>query len=435
MIEQFFRVLEVVDEFYWSYIGFVLIVSAGAYFTIKSKFFQFKTIFRLKRTIRELQECADKKGQGTHPIKLYFASVGGMIGLGNMVGVITALNIGGPGALLWLWVASFSGMLIKYSEIYLGLKFRQPNQQGGFDGGPMYYLKKAFKNPAFSILAAFLLCIYGVEVNQFLIITDTLTSTFSLNRWLVIGFLLIATLYTGLGGVNRLATVCTWLMPGFMIAYVVLCLWIIGHHVHELGDVFKTIIKSAFQGHAALGGFAGSTFILAAQHGISRAVYSGDIGVGYDSIIQSESMTTHPERQARLAIYALLTDSVVCTMSMLVVLVTGVWCQAGSYQPSQFVCMALQLHIPYTEYFMAIFFFLAGFTTIIAFFTVGLKCARFLSGRYGQYLYVLYAIFAFIFFSFFDQTKVYLIMSLSGGFLVLLNLSGILRLRHHIKFN
>ena len=433
MFDTFFNTLSVIDEFYWTYIGFTLVAVAGLYFSYTTRFFQFRVLTQLKKTVTDLHKDSKTEDVGTHPLRLYFASVGGMVGLGNIVGVVTAILLGGPGALVWLWFASFAGMLIKYSEIYLGVKHRVKNNRGGYDGGPMYYLKDAFGVTWISVIVCVLLCVYGVEVYQFTIVTDTLSSAFSLPKAGVIAALLAATIYTGLGGIKRLANVCSVMMPIFMVLYIVMCLFVIIANIGELPQVLLKCFESAFTGHAALGGFAGSSMMAAAQHGIARAVYSGDIGIGYDATIQSETRTRYPERQARMAIFSITTDAIVCTMSMLVVLVTGLW-QAGGMQASEYVAAALGTYFPHTSIFMAIFFFFAGYTTIIAYFAVGIKCAKFLSPRFGEKAYYIYAMLAFPFFSFFDQSKVILIMSISGGLLMMLNLLGIFKLRHEIKF-
>ena len=185
-----FELLTQLDAMLWDYIGLIIILLIGFYLTIYSKFFQFRALFRLRTYVKDLIACAGKDKQGTNPIKLYFASVGGMVGLGNIVTVVSAVTIGGPGSLVWLWIASFLGMLVKYSEVYLGIKYRIKNNDKGFDGGPMYYLRVAFKNRVLPVMVCVLLCIYGAEVSQFLILTDTIVTTFSLNRYLVIGILL-----------------------------------------------------------------------------------------------------------------------------------------------------------------------------------------------------------------------------------------------------
>ena len=443
MFESFFSVLTAIEDFYWSYIGFAIVMIAGLYFTVKCRGFQLKVLFSPRKTLKELKDSCKDQEEGTNPFKLYFASVGGMVGLGNMVGVVTALIIGGPGALFWMWLAVFFGMIIKYSEIYLGVRYRVKNEQGGYDGGPMYYLAEAFKGNILGkilpILSCVLLCIYGVEIYQFVVIVDTVTDVipeaWGIGRLPVILVFLAATIYTGFGGVDRLANVCSVLMPIFMLMYVAMCSWVLIGYAGELPGILSMVMKSAFTGAAPLGGFVGSTMLLAAQQGISRAVYSGDIAIGYDSIIQSETQSDCPERQARLAIFGIFGDAIFSTMTIMTVLVTGLLWNAEGLKASQYIATALATTFPYIKIYMALFFFLAGWTTIIGYVVVGTKCAKFLSPKYGAKLYLLYALIAFFTFSFADQTNVYLIMSVCGGLLMLLNLTGLLIMRKEIKFN
>jgi AGCS family alanine or glycine:cation symporter len=198
-----FCILGTIESFYWSYIGFTIVIAIGIYFTLRSRFYQFKVLAHPIRTIKAVQKSSEG-GEGISPFRVYFASVGGMVGLGNIVGVVTAVMLGGPGALFWLWIASFCGMLIKYAEIYLGMKFRIDDpQEGGHHGGPMIYLQKAFKSKSLSrivpIIYCSLLAIYGVEIYQFVVVADILTDTTHLPRFLVIGSVLGLTLYGGWG--------------------------------------------------------------------------------------------------------------------------------------------------------------------------------------------------------------------------------------------
>ncbi len=438
MIEQIFLFLSAVDELYWRYLGFFLIVLAGAYFTYRSGFYQIRVLGHLSSTVKSLAAYSKKEMPGISPIQLYFASIGGMIGLGNIVAVMTTILIGGPGALFWLWVAACAGMLIKYAEIYLGMKYRQANASNGYDGGPMFTIPAAFKGKFGLLLAniaALLLCIYGVEILQFTIIVDTIHDNFQISRELIIVLFVGLTIYIGFGGVKRLASLCTLLMPLFIILYVGMCLWVIIMNMGMVPEFFITVFKSAFTGHAAIGGFAGSTVLMAAQQGAARAVYSGDIAIGFDSIIQSETKTNNLHYQARLAIIASLTDTLICTMSVMIVYLTGLWTHLSPYKLSEYASRALALHIPYAEYLIIAVIFLAGFTTIQAYFAVGIKAAKFLSPRYGKLAYFLYAIFAFWFFAHYDQSKILAIMGLSAGLLMLINISTIIRLRKEICFN
>lgn len=436
-MEQIFSVLSRVDELYWCYVGFFLIVMAGIYFSYRSDLYQIRVLSRLPATIKALAAYSKQEMPGVSPIQLYFASIGGMVGLGNIVAVMTTILIGGPGALFWLWVAAFAGMIIKYAEIYLGMKYRQANNNNGYDGGPMFMIPAAFKGKLGLILAniaAFLLCIYGVEILQFTIIVDTIQDNFSISKEFIIIAFLLMIIYIGLGGVKRLANVCSFLMPLFIILYVGMCLWVVILHFEMLPEFIITVFKSAFVGHAAIGGFAGSTILMAAQQGAARAVYSGDIAIGFDSIIQSETKTSNLHYQARLAIVASLTDTFICTMSVMIVYMTGLWTELTPYKLSEYAAKALSMHIPYSHYLIIVVIFLAGFTTIQAYFAVGLKAAKFLSPRYGKLAYFLYAVMAFWFFAHHDQVQIIPIMGLSGGLLMLINIATIIRLRKEISF-
>ena len=435
MVARFISLLEQLDSLFWGYVGFVLILALGIYLTVKTHFFQLRAFPALGGLFAGfLKDRMAKESVGTHPLKVFFASVGGMIGIGNIVGVVTAVQFGGPGALFWIWIAALFGSLIKYAEIYLGLRYRVANGKGGYDGGPMYFLAKAFKARLLPSIVCGLLCVYGVEIYQFSVVTDSIVHGFHLDRFWVAATLLALVLWAGLGGVPRLGKICAIVMPFFMVFYVVASVAILGLHARALPSVLWSVLSSAFTGHAAIGGFAGSSFLLAVQHGLSRACYSADIGIGYDSIIQSESATIHPERQAGLAILGVVFDNLVCTLSILLVLVTGVWNAVPAVPASEMVQRVLSQHVPFASYFMPLFFLVVGYTTIIAYFSVGIKCARFLMPQWGMPLYYAYAACALLFFSFADQTHALLIMSLSGSLLLLINLCGIFRLRHDLHY-
>ena len=435
-METIFAYFTFLEGFFWSYVGWGLIVASGFYLTCISKGLQFRALLNFKSNIFKIYlQANDKSYKGIHPFKLYFASVGGMVGLGNIVFISTAVMIGGPGSIFWTILASFSGMLLKYSEIYLGMKYRIKNNNGGFDGGPMYFLQAAFKSKIPAYLFALFLCLYGVEVSNFLIIVDRIEHSFEFNRNIIIFCFLIVVLYSSIGGVKRLANICSTIMPIFMIGYIIFAIYIIACNYSLLPEFCKTVVVSAFSGHAPIGGFLGSSMILAAYLGISKTVYSGDIGIGYDSIMQSETRIADPKMQATLSIYALFTDSLICVLTNVMIGVTGAWYTLNNLAPSDVVAALLSDYIPYSDIFMTLLLFFAGYTTIIAYLAAGVKCARFINSKYGKTIYLLYAIFAFIFFCNFSQTNVMIIMGLLSGILVLFNICGILKLRKHIEFN
>jgi AGCS family alanine or glycine:cation symporter len=414
-------------------VNFFLILAIGFYFTFKSRFLQFKTIVRPIATFKAVIKTDKEATRGIKPIYLYFSSMGGSIGIGNVGACVTAVSIGGPGGLFWMWVAVFVGMLVKYSEVFLGIKYRTRNKEGGYDGGAPNYLVRAFNKKWVATLFCVLMCIYGAEIYQFKVVEDVFVDTFCMNRYFAILILLAGTLYVTIGGVKRLAVVCTVLMPLFLLTYVCVCLYVICRSGVNFGELFSDVFKSAFAGHAAVGGFAGSTFLMAANHGMSKAVYSGDIGIGYDAVIQSETRAKDPCLQARLTFFSLLTDCAICTLTILLVLSTGQWL-VGYKTSFDCVSNALSEYFPHVKLFMAIFYFLAGWTTVLGYLTVGRKSAQAISPK-GKFVYTLYAILAFITFSFVEQNTVLLVMSASGGLLLFINLLGIFKLRKDIKFS
>ena len=263
--------------------------------------------------------------------------------------------------------------------------------------------------------------------------TDTFVKTFPIDRLTIILLLLSLVLISAIGGVKRLANICTFLLPPFLAIYIVIGVYIIGVNSEKLPSILMEVLISSFAGNAAAGGFVGSTVLLAAHYGVSRAVYSGDIGIGYDATVLSESQTNHPEKQARMSIFALFVDAILCTISILIVLVTGVLDIEGA-QLSDYVMLALSTIMPFADIFMLFLLFISGFTTIVGYLVVGRKCASFINAQYGPRIYMIYASAAFILFSFYDQSTVIMMMSVSGGILMVCNLAGVFKLRHHVKF-
>ena len=218
MLQFVFNQLSHIDHFFWSYVAFVLIMILGGYLTLKMRFFQIRAFPTILKTFIQFLKQRSGTEKGIHPLKTFFASVGGMIGIGNVVGIVTAVQIGGPGALFWVWVAAIIGALIKYSEIILGFKYRVPNERGGYDGGPVYFLRAAFKSRIIPIIVAILLCIYGVEIYQFSVVTSSISSNWHVNHTTALCVFLGLVIYAGVGGVKRIGKICSYTMPLFLLS-------------------------------------------------------------------------------------------------------------------------------------------------------------------------------------------------------------------------
>ncbi len=434
MWADLFAQLDVIENILWTYGGVPLVMLLGLYLSIKSNFFQIRqlpTIFKTFFGFLRFRNPDDQ--QGVHPLKAFFAAVGGCVGIGNIVGICTAIQLGGPGALFWIWVTALAGMVIKYAEVYLGLRYRVSDGRGGYNGGPMYFLARAFKGRGIPVLVCVLLCIYGVEVYQFSVITTSVTTNLGVNSYVVIATLLLLVIFAGSGGVRRVGSISSTSLPIFVLIYVSMGMWVLVNNVAVIPEVLKLVFVSAFTGHAAFGGFAGAGMIAALSHGIRRGCYTGDIGVGYASVIHSETSVQVPERQASLAVFDIFLDTfIVCTTSLFLILMTGVWQEP--IEAGMMVQLALSNYFPYMQFFMPLFLFMLGYNTINAYFCVGLKCAEHLFPRLGRPVYYAYAVGALLLFSFMGTGQAQTVMAIAGVSLLIINACGIFLLRHEISF-
>jgi AGCS family alanine or glycine:cation symporter len=435
MLTEIIQKLDVLENLMWTYVGVPIVIFIGLYLSIKSNFFQIRhlpTVFKTFFGFLRVRSSADDRG--VHPLKAFFAAVGGCVGIGNIVGICTAVQLGGPGALFWIWMTALAGMILKYSEVYLGLRYRVPNGKGGYNGGPMYFLPRVFKQSWVPMLVCLLLCIYGVEVYQFSVITTSITTNWGINSYVVIAILLGLVIFAGSGGVRRVGSISSKSLPIFVFIYVGMGAWVLLNNLTVLPAVFKEIFISAFTGHAALGGFAGAGIIATMSHGIRRGCYTGDIGVGYASVIHSESSVQVPEKQASLAIFDIFLDTfIVCTTSLFLILSTGIWHEP--IEAGMLVQTALGQYFPYMHFFMPLFLFMLGYNTINAYFCVGLKCAEHLAPRWGRSIYYGYAVVALLIFSFMGTAQAQTVMAIAGVSLLIINGIGIFMLRHEISFN
>lgn len=435
MLENVLFALEFLDNSLWAYAALPSLLILGFYFSVWTNFVQFRKFPLIFRSFWKLLFHRNTEGKkGVHPLKAFFTCISGCTGIGNVVAICTAVQLGGPGALFWIWICAIAGSILKYSEVYLGLRYRETCAKGRYQGGPMYFLKRVYKAPIIPKLFCVLLCIYGVEIYQFSVVTHTVTTNLGVNKLLVVIPLVALVVGVSSGGVNRVGRICSFLVPCFIVVYVGMGAWILIQNITQVPAVFSLIISSAFTGHAGVGAFAGSSLLITMTQGIRRGCYSGDVGVGYASVIHSESNEKIPERQASLAIFEIFLDSfLVCTTSVLIVLLTGVWQQP--LEASVLVQKGLEQHFPFMDYFMPFFLFLLGYSTVLAYFCTGIKCAEHLSPTWGRYIYYGYAVMALFMFSFIEMYQALIVMSITGGLLLVINLYGIYRLRHEISFD
>lgn len=443
MIEQFFELLNSFEDTLWSYCAFPAIVLVGIYLTFKSRFIQVRCFPETVRNFFSLlckkQESVDENGNkitGIHPIKTFFAGIGGAVGIGNIVGVTTAVQLGGPGAVFWIWITAMIGAIVKYSEVYLGMRHRVLREDGkGYRGGPMYVLAKAFQGHTWVVkLFCVLLCIYGVEIFQFSVMTASISENFGFSKIYVACLFLALVILAEAGGIARIGSICSTIIPCFIVVYLGMGFYVLASNMSLIPGVIGDVFHYAFTPHAAVGAFVGSTLMMSITQGIRRACYSCDIGVGYASIIHSESASQSPAKQASLMLFEVFVDAfLICTMSLVVVLVTGTWTE--NIDSIYLVQSALAKYFPYMNFFVPLFLFILGYSTVITYFFAGMKTALHLSERYGRPLYYIYSVVALLLFSFVDIAQAAGVMSCVLAMLLALNLAATFRLRHEIGFD
>ena len=308
----------------------VLIVGTGVLFTFRTNFMSIaKMGYVLKNTVAKMfQKATSGEGEIT-PFQALSTALAATVGVGNIAGVATAIAIGGPGAVFWMWLSAIFGMTTKYAEVVLAVHYREKTPDGRFLGGPMYYISKGLNlkwlATAFAIFGA--LASFGIgNMTQANSVAAALEASFGINKMISGIVLAILTAIVVLGGLKRLAQVTEKLVPFMCVFYIIASLIILFTNIGKLPEAFGLIFGSAFTGTAAVGGFAGSTLMMAARYGVARGVFSNEAGLGSAPIAHAAATTDHPVKQGLWGIFEVFADTlVVCSMTALTILVSGVW--------------------------------------------------------------------------------------------------------------
>ena len=313
----------------------VLLIAAGIFLSVKTRFFQFRRFgYVMKNTAGSLfDKNMHQRDKGSvSPFQAVTTALAGTIGTGSIAGVATALVLGGPGAVFWMWVSALFGMVTKYSEIVLALKFREKNESGANIGGPMYYIKNGLGLKWLaSLFAAFAMiaCIGTGNATQSNSISGVLDSNFHIAPWITGLVLTVIVAFVILGGVKRIATVNEKLVPVMAIFFVLASVVALCFNAGKIPAAFGMIFKEAFNFRSAFGGVAGYGILSAMRYGVGRGVFSNEAGLGSAPIAHAASSTEDPVKQGLWGVFEVfITTIIICTMSAVVVLTSGVYSDA-----------------------------------------------------------------------------------------------------------
>ncbi len=311
----------------WGVPMMVLLVGISLYFTFKLRFIQRHLAAAITLSVKKSQSAGIISSFGALVIAL-----AAMVGTGNIVGVAAAVSTGGPGALFWMMVCAFFAMATKYAEAVLAVKYREQNAKGEFVGGPMYVLKNGLNLKKWAAVFAIATAIMGFA--DALIQTNSLAavyhSVFSAPTLLTTGVLMLLTAAVILGGVQKIARVCKYLVPVMALLYMALCAIIILLHADKIPWALSCIFKSAFSGSAVVGGAVGITLKEAIRYGVARGVLSNEAGSGSGAIAAAAAQTPNSVRQGLVSASTVFWDTlVICLLSGLTVVIAGDW-QSGT---------------------------------------------------------------------------------------------------------
>ena len=348
MINVITNVNSIINGFVWGLPMMVLILGVGVYLSVRCGFPQFRHFVHImKNTLGKALEKTEKKEGSVSPFKAMCTALAASIGTGNIAGVSGAIAIGGPGAVFWMWISALLGMCTKFAEVTLAIKYRERNEKGDWVGGPMYYitngLGKSWKWLA-SIFAVFgALAAFGIgnmtQINTiastintaiagFIPTTEAQQKTIALIVAIICAIICAIVL---IGGIQRLADVCSLLVPVMAVIYIVGSIIVILCNISALGSALSAIVIGAFNPASAAGGLAGIGIKTAITKGVGRGIFSNEAGLGSAPIAHAAADVDHPVKQGIYGVFEVFMDTiVVCTMTALVVLL-GVGVQNIEY--------------------------------------------------------------------------------------------------------
>jgi AGCS family alanine or glycine:cation symporter len=379
---MFEQVIDSVNTVVWGPVMLILLLGTGVFLTIGLRGM---TITRIPYAFGQLLKGRKGSGEGEiSPFNALMTALSSTVGTGNIAGVATAIGIGGPGALFWMWCTALVGMATKYAEAVLAVNYRETDAAGKKVGGPMYYIKNglskrwrplAFLFALFGSLAGFGLAntVQSNTVSQVLLNNfDVPTIVSGLVMAIMVALVL-------LGGIVRIAKVAGKLVPLMTIIYLVATFVILIMHLSEIPAALVLIVDSAFNGTAATGGFAGATVMLALRMGVSRGIFSNESGLGSAPIAHAAAETNSPVRQGTIAMLGTFIDTlIICTMTGLVLIVSGVW--NSDLQGAAMTLMVFDSTLPFGGNVLSLCIALFAFTTMLGWSYYGERCAQFLLG-------------------------------------------------------
>jgi alanine or glycine:cation symporter, AGCS family len=408
-LAQIDSLIQAYNDYVGGYLILILLIPTGIWFAFRLNFLNITKIGHAIKVVSGKYDSKSAEGDVNH-FKALTTALSATVGTGNIVGVAMAIYLGGPGAVFWMWITGFLGMMLKYAECTLAQKYRKFNSDGTVSGGPMYYMEfglkqkigKWAKRLAVVFASATLLCALGTgNMAQSNSMADAMSSSYAIPNWvsgLVITFLVLLVV---IGGLRRIAEVTSRLVPFMAIIYVGATTAVLVAMYDHIPQAFALIFRDAFTGTAAAGGFVGSTFIMTLIWGVRRGLFSNEAGQGSAAIAHAAARTVYPAREGIVALLEPMIDTlIICTMTALMIVVTDSWMLDVKGVGMTVEAMNIGLHRFGIDglggHIIAFGLLLFAFSTIISWSYYGSRAAIYLMGEKAvkPYLYI-YGLFVF----------------------------------------
>lgn len=420
-------ILSQISDIVWGPVTMILLLGTGVYLTIRLKFLQiFKLPFALKTAFVPGKQEKKSKGDISH-FQALMTAMAATIGNGNIAGVATAVVAGGPGAIFWMWITAIFGMATKYGEGLLAVKYRVTNSMGTVSGGPMYYIDRGLGWKWLAVLFAIFgsIAAFGIgNMVQSNSVADVLSAQFGVNPWITGFVLAILTGLVILGGIKSIGRVAGFIVPFMAVFYILGALVIVAMNIPQVPEAFATIFHEAFTAQSVGGGVLGT----AIRFGVARGIFSNEAGLGSAPIAAAAAKTDQPGRQALVSMTGTFLDTiVVCTMTGLALVMSGVYIGADPGQGASLTAAAFNGYLPTIGGLIvsvgSIFF---AYSTLLGWSYYGEKCFSYLFGDRSVYFYRSVFVLAILFGAAIKLQVVWDFADVANGLMAIPNLIGLL---------
>ncbi|TDC04719.1 sodium:alanine symporter family protein [Nonomuraea longispora] len=427
------EVLSAISDFVWGpFLLIPLLLLTGLYLTIVLRGLQFHKLFYALWLALIRRKEVGGVGDITHYQALSTA-LAATVGVGNIAGVATAIHLGGPGAVFWMWVTGLVGMATKYSEAFLGVRFRRTDAKGEQSGGPMFYLTYGVGG-RFGAILGVLFAVFGaiaafgignmVQSNS---VADAVNSQWGVPMWLTGVIITVLAAIVILGGIKSIGAVTSAFVPVMIVLYIIGAMWIIIANVGNLPGALALIFTDAFTGTAATGGFAGAGILLAIRYGVARGIFSNESGLGTGGIAAAAAKTNEPVRQALVSMTQTFIDTlVVVSMTGLAIVVTGAWTSGEDGAPLTTMAFSHGLPGQWGGIVVTIGLVFFAFSTLLGWAYYGERCMDRLFGRVAVVPYRLLFIALIFVGTVLELQTVWTFSDIMNGLMALPNLIGLL---------